>query len=115
EARTLTGIERVAALGDFEAAFKAAAAGRAVFAPFRAESLGAATPQAAAMNAQATLNDPWDGRPSRNQQFIEKLRADVPGVNVRDLDPILDSLRLIKSPREIAPLRDATRRAGPGP
>ena len=110
----LTGIDRVAARDDFEAAFKAAAAGRAVFAPFRAESLGAATPQAAAMNAQATLNDPWDGRPSRNQQFIEKLRADVPGVNVRDLDPILDSLRLIKSPREIALIREATRLAGLG-
>ena len=114
EGAKVTGIDRVAARDDFEAAFKAAAAGRAVFAPFRAESLGAATPQAAAMNAQATLNDPWDGRPSRNQQFIEKLRADVPGVNVRDLDPILDSLRLIKSPREIALIREATRLAGLG-
>jgi Xaa-Pro aminopeptidase len=108
EGAKVTGIDRVAARDDFEAAFKAAAAGRAVFAPFRAESLGAATPQAAA------LNDPWDGRPSRNQQFIEKLRADVPGVNVRDLDPILDSLRLIKSPREIALIREATRLAGLG-
>ena len=114
EGAKVTGIDRVAARDDFEAAFKAAAAGRAVYAPFRAESLGAATPQAAAMNAQATLNDPWDGRPSRNQQFIEKLRADVPGVNVRDLDPILDSLRLIKSPREIALIREATRLAGLG-
>ena len=114
EARTLTGIERVAALGDFEAAFKAAAAGRAVYAPFRAESLGAATPQAAAMNAQATLSDPWDGRPSRNQQFITKLKAAVPGLDVRDLDPILDGLRLIKSPREIALIREATRLAGLG-
>ncbi len=114
EAAKLTGIDRVAARDDFEAAFKAAAAGRAVYAPFRAESLGAATPQAAAMNAQATLSDPWDGRPSRNQQFIEKLKAAVPGVNVRDLDPILDSLRLIKSPREIALIREATRLAGLG-
>ncbi len=114
EAAKLTGIDRVAARDDFEAAFKAAAAGRAVYAPFRAESLGAATPQAAAMNAQATLNDPWDGRPSRNQQFVEKLKADVPGVSVRDLDPILDSLRLIKSPREIALIREATRLAGLG-
>jgi Xaa-Pro aminopeptidase len=110
----VTGIDRVAARDVFEAAFKAAAAGRAVYAPFRAESRGAATPLAAAMNAQATLSDPWDGRPSRNQQFIEKLKAAVPGVAVRDLDPILDSLRLIKSPREIALLREATRLAGLG-
>lgn len=114
EAARLTGIDRVAARDDFEAAFKAAAAGRRVYAPFRAESLGAATPQAAAMNAQATLNDPWDGRSSRNQQFIDKLKAAVSGVEVRDLDPILDALRLIKSPREIALVREATRLAGLG-
>jgi Xaa-Pro aminopeptidase len=114
EAAKLTGIDRVAARDDFEAAFKIAAAGRAVYAPFRAESLGAATPQAAAMNAEATLTDPWDGRPSRNRQFIEKLKAAAPGVDVRDLDPILDGLRLIKSPREIALIREATRLAGLG-
>ena len=115
EAATLTGIDRVAARDDFDAAFKAAAAaGRAVYAPFRAESLGAATPQAAAMNAQATLNDPWDGRPSRNEQFVTKLKAAVPGLEARDLDPILDGLRLIKSPREIALIREATRLAGLG-
>jgi Xaa-Pro aminopeptidase len=114
EAAKITGIDRVAAREDFEAALKAAAAGRAVFAPFRAESLGAATPQAAAMNAQATLNDEWDGRPSRNRQFVEKLKAAVPGVEVRDLDPVLDNLRLIKSPREIALIREATRLAGLG-
>ena len=114
EAAKVTGIDRVAALDDFEAALKTAAAGRAVYAPFRAESLGAATPQAAAMNAQATLSDPWDGRPSRNQRFVEKLKAAVPGADVRDLDPILDGLRLIKSPREIALIREATRLAGLG-
>lgn len=114
EAAALTGIDHVASRDDFEAAFKAAAGGRPVYAPFRAESLGAATPQAAAMNALATLNDPWDGRPSRNQQFVEKLKGAVPGVQVRDLDPILDSLRLIKSPREIALIREATRLAGLG-
>ena len=114
EAAKLTGMDRVAERDDFEAAFKTAAAGRAVYAPFRAESLGAATPQAAAMNAQATLSDPWDGRPSRNQRFVEKLKAAVPGVDVRDLDPILDGLRLIKSPREIALIREATRLAGLG-
>src|SRR4051812_796447 len=114
EAARLTGIDHVAARDDFDAAFKAAAPGRPVYAPFRAESLGAATPQAAAMNAQATLNDPWDGRPSRNQQFIDKLKAAASGVLVRDLDPILDALRLIKSPREIALVREATRLAGLG-
>jgi Xaa-Pro aminopeptidase len=114
EAARLTGIDRVTARDDFGAAFKAAVAGRVVYAPFRAESLGAATPQAAEMNAQATLNDPWDGRPSRSQQFIEKLKGAMPRVEVKDLDPILDGLRLIKSPREIALIREATRLAGLG-
>ena len=36
------------------------------------------------------------------------------GSRVKDLDPILDGLRLIKSPREIAVLREATRLSGLG-
>ena len=115
ETARLTGIEHVVARDEFGEAFKAATAGgRTVYAPFRAESLGAATPQAAAMHAQATLNDPWDGRPSRSQQFIERLKAAAPGIEVKDLDPIVDGLRLIKSPREIALVREATRLAGLG-
>jgi Xaa-Pro aminopeptidase len=49
--------------------------------------------------------DPWDGRLSREQRFIAILRSRFPRIEVRDLTPILDELRSIKSPREIAMMR----------
>jgi Xaa-Pro aminopeptidase len=113
EAARLTGIARVLPRDAFGDALKAAAtAGRSLFVPHRAESLGAGTPQAAAGHAAATTKDPWDGRPSRAEQFITRLKASAPGAVVKDLDPALDRLRLVKSAREIALVREATRLAG---
>lgn len=56
--------------------------------------------------------DPWDGTPSREGQFIQMVRTRFPQIEIKDLSPTLDSLRLIKSPREIALLRKATRLSG---
>lgn len=113
EAARLTGIPQVRERDAFADALKAAVTvGRTLHIPHRAESLGAATPQAAAAHATATEKDPWDGRPSRATQFIQKVTEAAPGVTVADLDPILDRLRLIKSPREIALVREATRLSG---
>ena len=56
--------------------------------------------------------DPWDGTPSREGQFVQMVRTRFPQIDVKDLSPGLDSLRLIKSPREIALLRKATRLSG---
>src|SRR6188474_425605 len=44
----------------------------------------------------ATKNDPWDGRISREEQFIQKLKAVAAAPEPKDLDPILDRLRDIK-------------------
>jgi Xaa-Pro aminopeptidase len=113
EAERLTGIARVRPRQEFAEAYRQAAVGaRVVYAPKRAESLGAATPQAAAAHAAATTADPWDGRPSREQAFIAKLKAVSPEIEINDLDPVVDAMRLIKSPREIAAIREATRQAG---
>jgi Xaa-Pro aminopeptidase len=115
EAARLTGIDAVRPRDEFAAALAAAVQrGRTVYTPLRAESLGAGTPRAASAHAEATAADPWDGRPSRETQFVERLKARAPGIDVKDLDPILDGLRLIKSPREIAILREATRLSGLG-
>ena len=51
---------------------------------------------------------------SRQRRFVELLRARNPRVEVRDLNPILDELRSIKSPREIALIRRASQLAGLG-
>jgi Xaa-Pro aminopeptidase len=51
--------------------------------------------------------DPWDGRLHRGTQLIHTLRKHYPGLELRNLTPITDELRLVKSPREIDMLRQA--------
>jgi Xaa-Pro aminopeptidase len=88
--------------------------GRAIYTPFRPEVLGSASSTDPAALAKNTKSDPWDGRSSREEAFIEKLRTAAPTSEIKNLDPILDAMRSIKSPREIAILREATRIAGLG-
>jgi Xaa-Pro aminopeptidase len=115
EAAGVTGIADVRPRDAFGDAFKAAVGGgRVVYTPARAGSVAAVTPDAAMRSAAATGADPWDGRPSREAAFAAKLKAAAPGAEVKDLDPILDALRVIKTPREIALIREATRISGLG-
>lgn len=58
--------------------------------------------------------DPWDGRPSREEHFISLIKGRFPVFEVQDLTSILDQLRLIKSERELALIRKATRLSGLG-
>ena len=108
DAVRLTGIADVRPRDAFEAAFARASAGRVVYTPLRGESLAAGTPDAVGRHAAATAADPWDGRASREAVFVEKLKAAAPGVEIRDLDPVLDRLRMIKTPREIEAMRAST-------
>jgi Xaa-Pro aminopeptidase len=62
----------------------------------------------------ARVNDPWDGAVSRQRRFVELLRARHPRAEVRNLNPILDEMRSIKSLREIAMVRRASQIAGLG-
>ena len=73
-----------------------------MYTPARGESVAAVTPDSAMRSAAASAADPWDGRPSREAAFAAKLTAAAAGVEIRSLDPILDALRVIKTPREIA-------------
>jgi len=115
EAAKITGIEAVVLrdeLANVMAGF--VRDGRAIYTPFRPEVLGSGSGGDAAGFAQANKNDPWDGRVSREDAFIGKIKALSPQVNVQNLDPIIDGLRSIKSPREIQVIREATRIAGLG-
>lgn len=88
--------------------------GRTIYTPFRPEVLGSASSGDVVKLARATRDDPWDGRSSRVEAFIQKLRESAPGSEIRDLDPIIDTMRATKSPREIAVIREATRITGLG-
>lgn len=62
----------------------------------------------------AIANDFWDGRLPRERRFVELLRTRHPRATIRDLTPVLDELRGVKSPREIALVRRASQIAGLG-
>jgi len=115
EARRLTGIERMAERTAFEAALRAVAAdARPIYVPFRQESIGAVATDRVRSHERATQQDPWDGRKSKETVFREKVQAVAARSEIRDLDPILDRMRLVKSPAEIAIIREATRLASLG-
>ncbi len=58
--------------------------------------------------------DPWDGQPTREGWFIHLLRSRYPQFELRDLGPLVDRMRIVKSPREIALIRRASELAGLG-
>jgi Xaa-Pro aminopeptidase len=88
--------------------------GGAVYTPFvPAEHHAESRHEIVAAN-RAIVSDPWDGRLPREARFIELLRARLPRADIRDLTPILDELRIVKSTREIALIRRASQLAGLG-
>jgi Xaa-Pro aminopeptidase len=115
QAEKLTGLSRVLDRAEFAGVFERLnAEGRTLYLPHRPEALGAATPGYTAAHAARTLADPWDGRQSREATFIDRVKEKAPRSPIKDLDQILDAMRLVKSQREIALIREATRIAGLG-
>jgi Xaa-Pro aminopeptidase len=111
----LTGIESIAPRDSFATALAPIAAeGRVMFTPFKPEVLGSESASDVVAHVRATRNDPWDGRISREEAFIAHLKQAAPMSEVKDLDPQLDVMRAVKSPREIAVIREATRLGGLG-
>src|SRR5262245_58153083 len=55
----------------------------------------------------AIAQDPWDGRPSREQNFANLLKERFSKAQIKDITPVLDEMRSIKSAREIAVIRRA--------
>ena len=57
-------------------------------------------------------SDPWDSQSTREARFKKLIIERFPQFEIRDLSPILDAMRLIKSPKEIEIIRNATEIAG---
>ena len=60
----------------------------------------------------AIAADYWDGRVPRQTHFVDLLRTRYPRAKISDLTLILDELRSVKSPREVALIRRASQIAG---
>ena len=113
EAAKVTGVDAVLARAELTGIIERfASQKRAIWTPFRPEVLGSASASDPVSLARANKEDPWDGRVSREEAFLQKLKAAAPQSEIGNLDPIIDQQRATKSPREIAVIREATRFTG---
>ena len=122
--KRLTGVDDVQSTEAMRADFltpRAPGAGRGGrFAPLTIYTLfspaeGAEQSRGELVSANTSIaNDFWDGRIPREAHFAELLRARFPRARVEDLTPMLDELRSVKSPREIALIRRASQIAALG-
>jgi Xaa-Pro aminopeptidase len=85
---------------------------RTIYTPFAAEVLGSQSQGDPTRLWAANKQDPFDGRDSREATFIAKLKTLAPSLEIKNLDPIVNAMRAVKSPREIAVIRDATNITG---
>jgi Xaa-Pro aminopeptidase len=111
DAPGVTGIERVLPIEALTAQL-AAVAGRAkvLYTPFKPEELyrEASTEKFGILQRNMTLN-PWDGRLTRELQFVKILKDRFPQLEIRDCSPLIWELRTIKSPAEIDLMRKVGR------
>ena len=113
--RELTGVDAVYGvdlLSEHLARFAWRGRVPALYTPFKPAEGAAMSRDLATRGASDIANDPWDGRPSREAHFMNRIGERFPQFELHDLSTILDQLRLVKSPREIELIRKATRLSG---
>jgi Xaa-Pro aminopeptidase len=85
---------------------------RDLFVPFQPAEGSAESRDGASRRNTDAAADPWDGRISREAHLRVLLTMRAGNYVTRDLSPILDGMRAIKSPAEIAVIDRATRIGG---
>lgn len=105
----VTGIERVLPAKEFDAQLaRICERGKPVFTPFEPEELGPEVgDEKLAMLRKTMVDNPWDGRLTRELQFVKHLRERFPGVDARDCTTLVAELRKYKSPAELDLMRRA--------
>jgi Xaa-Pro aminopeptidase len=83
-----------------------------LFTPFSPAEGAAMSRDLAVRSIGDAAVDPFDRCLSPEGSLNQSMRLLFPQFEVRDLSPILDNLRLMKNPREIAVIRKATQLAG---
>jgi Xaa-Pro aminopeptidase len=121
--KALVGVDHVRSTDDMRGNWLREALGEdipALYTPFRPEEGYAESRYELDLHNAAIANDHWDGRIPREMRLVTLLKTrgpkpwDAPELQVLDLSPILDDLRMIKSQREIALIRRASQLAGFG-
>ncbi|MDH4197125.1 MAG: aminopeptidase P N-terminal domain-containing protein [Candidatus Aminicenantes bacterium] len=106
-----TGIEQAFPLEQFTGALaRLANRGSVLYTSFKPEELSreASSEKFNILQNALTLNV-WDGRLTRELQFVRNLRDSFPAVEIKDASPMIWELRMIKSPAEIDHLRKVGR------
>lgn len=106
-----TGIERALSAEQFSSHLvEIARRGQPLYTMFKPEEVGPenSNEKFNALQKSMTLNM-WDGRLTRELQFVKQLRERFPQVEVRDSSPIVWNQRKFKSPAEIDIMRQVAR------
>jgi Xaa-Pro aminopeptidase len=105
----VTGIEKIKAIKDFSSYLSGLVSQtKLIYTSFNPEELMRESTMEKLRTLQTTMvKNEWDGRLTRELQFIENLKKKHPGVEVKDCAPFIWDLRIIKSPAEIEILRKA--------
>ena len=117
EVKKLSGVDDVFGtdlLGEHLARYARGGVIRTILTPFSPAEGAAMSRDLAVRVIGDYAADPFDGRGSREGEFIQLLRMRFPQFAINDLTPTIDQLRLIKSSREITMLEKATRLSGLG-
>lgn len=107
----VTGIQRIAPIEDMTNILgMLAIQAKVIYTEFKPEELmrEASFEKFVSLQKNMVLN-PWDGRQTREGQFVKLLRDRFPGAEVKDCSPLIWELRTIKSPAEIEVMRKAAR------
>ena len=107
----VTGVEQCKPIEELNAVLtQLVSEAKVIYTPFKPEELRreASLEKFWTLQQNQVLN-PWDGRPTREGQFVKKLGEKFPGIQVRDCSPMIWELRTIKSLAEIDLLRKAGR------
>lgn len=106
-----TGIDRVLPAAEFGTYLVGLSRrARTLHTVFKPEELGPenSNEKFNALQQSMTLN-PWDGRLTRELQFVRQLKDRFPGIEVRDCSALVWDLRKYKSAAELAVMREAGR------
>jgi Xaa-Pro aminopeptidase len=100
DAKAATGIENCYKADQFTGILsQLAAQSKAVYTPFRAEEA----------SREVTTNSDWDGRLTREQQFVKQLKERFPQIEIRDCVEKIWDLRRIKTAAEVEIMRKVGR------
>jgi Xaa-Pro aminopeptidase len=105
----VTGIERIFPIEQLSSTLSRLSLQTDVFyTMFRSEELSRENTNEKFRTLQKTMTmNMWDGRLTRELQFVKRLKEKFPQITVKDCSPLFWDLRKIKSPAEIGLLRKA--------